>query len=92
MSRVALLAFRFIDTIMARRQLLEIKERVERFRDRDTNPAEPETGAPDQYQLYEVIYASGARAGELGRESAARWRQAAIDDGVLVQPLHEGED
>ena len=89
MARVALLVFRFIDTIMARRQLLEIRKRVEQFGARTTNPDEPETGARDQYQLYEAIYASGESVGVSGRELAAKWRQAAIDDGVLVESLSQ---
>ena len=84
-ARLALLAFRFIDTIMARRQLLEVKQRVEQFGARPANPDEPETGGRDQYQLYEAIYASGESVGVAGREHAAKWRHAAIDDGVLLE-------
>ena len=47
------------------------------------DPARPETGARDQFQSYEVIYASGDRAGVPGKEHAARWRMAAEADGVL---------
>ena len=90
-ARVALLVFRFIDTIMARRQLLEIRKRVEQFGARTTNPDEPETGARDQYQLYEAIYASGESVGASGREHAARWRKAAIDDGVLLESPSQRE-
>jgi hypothetical protein len=82
-ARVALLVFEFIDFIMARRQLLGIKERVERYGARTTNTEQPETGAKDQYQLYEIIYASGERAGVAGKEHATRWRQTAIEDGVI---------
>ena len=83
-ARMALLAFQFIDTIMARRQLLGIKDRVERYGARLSNPEEPETDAKDQYQLYEVIYASGERAGVPGKEQAANWRQTAIEDGLIT--------
>jgi hypothetical protein len=82
-ARISLLIFRFMDSIMARKQLLGIRERVERYGARRDNPEAPETGARDQYQLYEVIYASGERAGVPEKEHAADWRQAAIEDGVL---------
>lgn len=82
-ARVALLIFQFIDSIMARRQLLGIRQRVESYGARRADPADPETGARDQYQLYEVIYASGERAGRRGKEHAEYWRQAAIEDGLL---------
>ena len=89
MARLALTVFQCIDTIMARRQLLEIRKRVEQFGARTTNPDEPETGARDQYQVYETVYASGESVGMTGTEHAATWRQAAIDDGVLVDvPPH----
>jgi len=80
---IALLVFMFIDSIMARKQLKEIKHRVESYGARTANPAKPETGALDQYQLYEVIYASGEKAGAPGKELAARWRQTAVEDRVL---------
>jgi hypothetical protein len=83
MARMTMLLFQFIDSIMARRQLLGIKERVERYGVRTAAPEEPETGARDQYQLYEVIYASGETAGVRGREHAAAWRRAAIEDGII---------
>lgn len=82
MASTALLIFRFIDSIMAIRQLAGIRERVECFGARTENPDTPETGARDQYQLYETIFASGEWAGKRGREHAAKWRQTAIDDGV----------
>lgn len=84
MARPALLVFQFIDSIMAIRQLQGIRNRVESCGARTANPEEPETGARDQYQLYEVIYASGEKAGVPGKELAARWRQTAIEDGFLV--------
>jgi hypothetical protein len=79
---LALLAFRLIDSIMARRQLLGIRARAEAFGARTLDPDVAETGARDQYQSYEVIYASGERAGVSGKEQA-RWRRAAIEAGVL---------
>jgi hypothetical protein len=88
MARPALLVFRFIDSIMACRQLFGIRNRVERCGARTSDPAKPETGARDQYQLYEVIYASGEIAGARGKELAAKWRRTAIEDGVL--PAEEG--
>jgi len=83
MARPALLVFRFIDSIMAVRQLLGIRERAERLGARAANPENPETGDRDQYQLYGVIYASGEEAGVPGKELAGRWREAAIEDGLL---------
>ncbi len=83
LARWACWIYRIIDSIMARRQLLGLKERVERYGDRRADPGDAETGARDQYQLYQVIYASGEAAGVPGKEQAARWRQAAIDDGVI---------
>jgi hypothetical protein len=83
MARVALFTFQVMDSIMARSQLLGIQRRVERYGTRTENPDEPESGARDQYQHYEVVYANGERAGTPGVEQAARWHQAAIDDGVL---------
>jgi hypothetical protein len=69
--------FVLIDTIMARRQLVNIKARVERH-GRDAEPIDPETGARDQYQFYEALFASGEGAGVPGKESAAEWRKAAL--------------
>lgn len=86
--RMVLAVFRFIDSVMARRQLLGIKERVERHGTRSADPEHPETGAREQYQLYEVIYASGERAGVRGKEHAERWYRAAIEVGLVVP---EGE-
>ncbi|MBT8478906.1 MAG: SRPBCC family protein [Gemmatimonadetes bacterium] len=82
-ARFALLVFRVIDSIMARRQLLGIRERVEVGEDRHAESAAAETEARDQYQLYEVIYASGETAGLRGKEHAARWRESAAADGIL---------
>jgi hypothetical protein len=75
--------FQIIDTIMACRQLLGIKERAEKYGVREIDPEQAETGERDQYQLYEIIYASGERAGVSGKEKAPKWRKQAEDDGVL---------
>jgi len=79
---IALMVFRAIDSMMARRQLLGIRDRVEVGAQRPDLRA-LETGDRDQYQLYEVIYASGESAGLEGREHAARWRELATTDGIL---------
>jgi hypothetical protein len=71
--------FLLIDTIMARKQLLNIKAVVERHGS-DQEPVDPETGERDQYQLYATIYASGEEAGVPGKERAAEWRRAALAD------------
>jgi hypothetical protein len=84
MARPALIVFKFIDSIMASRQLCGIRDRVERCGVRTSNPAKPETGERDQYQPYEVIYASGESAGVRGREWASKWRRTAIEDGLLT--------
>ena len=89
MAQPALVVFRFIDTIMARRQLLEIRRRVESYGARSANPSTPETGRRDQYQLYEVVYACGETAGVAGKEQARRWRRAAIDAGILEAAANE---
>lgn len=83
MASMALLIFHFIDSIMAIRQLVGIRNRVECFGARAENPEAPETGAKDQYQLYETIFASGEWAGRRGREHAGKWRQSALEDGVI---------
>ncbi len=82
-ARWACWLYRIIDSIMARRQLLGIKKRVERFGTRSEDPQHPETGARDQYQLYQAIYASGEEVGAAGRKDATIWHQAAIEDGVI---------
>jgi hypothetical protein len=83
-ARPAIWFFQVIDTIMARRQLLGIKERVETYGIRAADPKHPENGRPDQYQFYEVIYASGQTAGVRGREHASDWRQMALEDKIMV--------
>lgn len=84
-ARLAIWIFAFIDTIMARRQLLQLKTNIERYRNRSANPDRPENGLRDQYQLYEVIYASGEMAGVRGKENALHWRQAALQDGLTLK-------
>jgi len=84
LARPATWLFRIIDTIMARRQLVGIKERAERCGERRDDPARPENGARDQFQLYHAIYADGAEVGVPGKEDAPRWRRAAIEDGVVA--------
>ncbi len=85
LARLACWLYRIIDSIMVRRQLLGIKERVERYGTRGEDPEQPETGATDQFQLYHAIHASGEEAGVPGREDAPGWRRAAIEDGVIEQ-------
>jgi len=80
---LALLVFRVIDSIMARQQLLGIRRRADVGIESLAGFAAAETGARDQYQLYEVIYAGGESAGRQGVEHAARWRTTAIEDEVL---------
>ena len=58
-------------------------DRVEYCEKSDETPRDPETGDRDQYQLYEVLYAAGDRAGVAGKEEGARSRQSAIRDDVL---------
>jgi len=81
-ASLALLTFCVIDSIMARAQLVGVRRRAE------SGPRDQslETGAVDQYQLYEVIYANGERAGVEGQEAGAQSRQVAIVDGVLGSP------
>jgi len=83
LARPACWLFRVIDTIMARRQMLGIKERAERHGIRREDPARPESGARDQFQLYHAIYATGEEVGVVGKEDAPKWRRAAIEDGVI---------
>jgi hypothetical protein len=80
---LALFVFRVIDSIMARQQLLGIRRRADVGAESLAGFAAAETGARDQYQLYEVIYAGGESAGRQGVEHAARWRESAIEDAVL---------
>lgn len=80
---LALLVFRVVDSIMASRQLVGIRRRVELLETERGNPRDSETGVRDQYQLFEVLYAAGDSAGVAGKEHAKRWRLAAIADGIL---------
>ncbi len=82
LPRVTLWMFRFIDSLMARRQLIGIKQRAERYGARGSDPDHPETGARDQYQHYEVVYASGERAGTPGKEAGEKWHRAAVEAGL----------
>jgi hypothetical protein len=70
--------FADIDSVMARRQLLSIKDRAERFGARRTNPERPETGATDQYQFDGAMLTSGLHTGVAGKESGALWHEAAM--------------
>lgn len=74
--------FALIDSVMACAQIKGVKSRAEKARGHTEKT--PETGARDQYQLYEVIYASGERAGVAGKEKAALWREAALKDGIIT--------
>lgn len=83
---LAMLVFQLTDSIMARRQLLGLRARV-MAEDEGRAPLEDaETGARDQYQRYEVMYASGERAGATGEGEAGRFRLAAAADGLLHDP------
>lgn len=82
---ILLWMFKIIDTIMARKQLLGIKERVERYGARTVDPDLPESGARDQFQRYETIYATGETAGIPGKENARHWHRAAEEDGVFPE-------
>lgn len=77
-ARLVTLLFVCVDSIMAVKQLLGIKRRAERFGLRATDPKRITTGERDQFQLYEVRYASGGHAGVSGAEKAAHWRKHAI--------------
>ena len=76
--------FPVIDSIMACRQLLNLKRRAEWYGSRAEDPFVRETGRRDQYQVYEVIYASGERAGAARREGARRQRRYAVRDGIVT--------
>ena len=80
---LALFVFAVIDSVMASRQLIGLCSRVEAAERGGSEPPDPETGARDQFQLYEVLYAAGGSAGVAGAEHSAHWRRAAIADGVL---------
>lgn len=82
-AQLFLLAFQAIDSIMARSQLIGLRNRVEYCEQSPESLRDPETGKRDQYQLYEVLYANGESAGVAGKEDGARWRQSAMRDGIL---------
>ncbi|NNE17849.1 MAG: hypothetical protein HKN10_05150 [Myxococcales bacterium] len=83
LAPIAMLVFACIDSIMACRQLVGLRDRVEYCERNPTTPRDPETGDRGQYQRYEICYASGESAGVQGDEEGARWRRAAIEDGIL---------
>jgi hypothetical protein len=76
------LLFPLIDSLMGIRQLRELRDVAERFGARTDDPENPETGARDQYQLFHVIYASGAEAGVPGKEDAQGSRRSAEAAGA----------
>ncbi len=82
-AHLSLFVFRVMDAIMATRQLLGIRNGVKARHGSHAEWSARETGAPDQYQLYEVIYASGRSAGLKGKEHAGRYRASALRDGVI---------
>lgn len=84
-AHIVLVAFRVIDSIMARRQLIGLRDRVEYWGQAHASVKDPETGDRDQYQLYEILYAGGDRAGVPGKEEGAKWGQTAIRDGIVDQ-------
>lgn len=90
-AHLALFVFRMMDSIMARRQLLGIRDRVERAETDRAVPGDKETGDRAQYQLHQVLYAEGGGAGVAGKESAARWRESARTDGFLREEA-QGQD
>ena len=83
LALIAMLVFACIDSLMACRQLIGLRDRVEYCERNAATPKDPETGDRAQYQLYEILYATGESAGVAGQEEGARWRRAAIEDGVL---------
>jgi hypothetical protein len=82
-SPLVRLAFPVIDSIMACRQLRNLKQRAEWYGNRAEDPARPETGIRDQYQQYETLFARGGRAGVAGKEKAAWHRRMALEQGFL---------
>lgn len=82
-ARLALLVFQMMDSIMAVRQLLAIRSRVDRAAMDRAVPGDEESGDRAQYQLYQVLYADGDGAGVVGKEGAVRWREKARRDGIL---------
>ncbi len=84
-ARLAVLVFRAIDSLMACRQLIGLRNRVEYLEGHGAEPRDPEIGNRAQYQLYEILYADGSSAGSPGKERGAKWRRAAIADGVIEE-------
>lgn len=82
---VPLLTTPLIDAIMAQRQFRTLKNLVERHGARTADPANPETGARDQYQYFHVIYAFGDEAGVPGVENARKARTWAEAAGVVPE-------
>ncbi len=80
---LGLLLVPLIDSVMALRQLQNVKHLSERHGVRTEDPENPETGERDQYQLHHVIYASGDEAGVPGAENAQQARQWAEADGMV---------
>ena len=71
------------DSVMALRQLRNLKDRAERHGVRAGEPENAETGERGQYQVNHVIYASGEQAGVPGREAARESRSSAEADGLV---------
>ena len=82
---LAMLVFSLIDSIMASRQLIGLRDRVEYCEGNHAKWRDPETGDREQYQLYEVLYAAGGSAGVHGKEQGPHWRKVAIRDGILEE-------
>jgi hypothetical protein len=80
---LVILALPLIDSIMALRQLGNLKDLAERYGRRTQDPENPETGDRDQYQLHHVIYASGDEAGVPGCENAEQARRWAEADNAV---------
>ena len=80
---LVVLTLPLIDSIMALRQLRNLKYLAERHGHRSQEPENPGTGERDQYQLYHVIYASGDEAGVPGSGDAEQSRRWAEADSVV---------
>jgi hypothetical protein len=72
-----------IDSIMALKQLRNLRDQIERYGVRTEDPGNPETGNRGQFQFHHVIYASGEEAGVPGVEGARRSRSWAEKDGAV---------
>lgn len=82
---LALLTFRVIDSIMACRQLVGLRDRVEYCEQHPADPRDAETGDREQYQLYQILYARGGSAGVHGKERGPHWRKVAVEDRILKE-------